>query len=70
MCVLVAKNDKYGKPLRAKSRIVVLGNFEDRLYKKSQSYAPALKYIFLRLLTAKAVGEKRILKNGDCKNAF
>ena len=33
MCVLVVKNDKYGKPLRARSRIVVLGNFEDRLSK-------------------------------------
>ena len=29
MCVLVVKLDKDGKPPRAKSRIVVLGNFED-----------------------------------------
>ena len=36
VCVLVLKNDKDGKPLRAKSRIVVLGNFEDHLYQKSQ----------------------------------
>ena len=64
------KNDKDGKPLRAKSRIVVLGNFEDRLYQKSQRYAPVLKYSSLRLLTAKAVGNKRILQQGDCKNAF
>ena len=53
MCVLVVKNDKDGKPLRAKSRIVVLGKFEDRLYQKSQLYASVLKYISLRLLTAK-----------------
>ena len=70
MCVLIAKNDKYGKPLRAKSRIVVLGNFEDRLYQKSQRYAPVLKHISLRLLTAKAVGDKRIQKQGDFKNTF
>ena len=29
-----------------------------------------LKYISLRLLIAKAVGDKRILQQGDCKNAF
>ena len=61
MCVLVVKNYKYGKPLRAKSQIVVLGDFEDRLYQKYQRYAPVLKYISLRLLTAKAVGDKRML---------
>ena len=70
MCVLVVKNDKDGKPLRAKSRTVVLGDFGDRLYQKSQRYAPMLKYISLRLLTDKAVGDKRILQQGDCKNAF
>ena len=62
MCVLVVKNNKDGKPLRTKSRIVVLGNFEDRLYQKPQRYAPMLKYISLRLLTDKAVGDKRILQ--------
>ena len=34
MCILVVKNDKDGKQLRSKYRIVVLGNFEDRLYQK------------------------------------
>ena len=58
------------EPLRVKYRIVVLGNFEYRLYKKPQRYAPVLKYIFLSLLTAKAVGDKRVLQQGDCKNAF
>ena len=70
MCVLVVKNEKYGKPLRAKSWIVVLGNFEDRIYQKSQRYAPVLKYSSLRLLTAKAVGDKWIVQQGDCKNLF
>ena len=40
MCVLVVKNNKYGKPVHAKSQIVVLGDFENRLYQKSQRYAP------------------------------
>ena len=70
MCILVVKNDKYGKPLRSKSRILVLGDFEDRLYQNPQRYAPVLKYSSLSLLTAKAVGDKRILQQGDCKNAF
>lgn len=70
MCVLVVKPDKDGNPLRAKSRIVVLGNFEDRYYSKSQRYAPVLKYSSLRLLCSKAVSDKRILQQGDCKNAF
>jgi len=70
MCVLVVKPDKDGNPHRAKSRIVVLGNHEDRIYSKSQRYAPVLKYSSLRLLTSKAVGDKRVLQQGDCKNAF
>eukprot|EP00956_Cyclotella_meneghiniana_P005594 scaffold7180_cov50-Cyclotella_meneghiniana.AAC.3 len=70
MCVLVIKPDKNGNPVRAKSRIVVLGNFEDRYYTKSQRYAPVLKYSSLRLLCSKAVGDKCILQQGDCKNAF
>ena len=58
MCVLVVKHDKHGNPDHAKSRIVVLGNFEERLYSKSDRYAPVLRYSSLRLLTAKAVGDK------------
>jgi hypothetical protein len=70
MCVLVIKPDKDGKPCRAKSRIVALGNHEDRYFSKSQRYAPVLKYSSLRLLCSKAVEHKRVLQQGDCKNAF
>ena len=70
MCVLVVKNNKDGKTLCAECEIVVLGNVEDRLYQKSQCYAPVLKYSSLRLLTAKSVGDKRIIQQSDCKNAF
>eukprot|EP00956_Cyclotella_meneghiniana_P029162 scaffold69885_cov36-Cyclotella_meneghiniana.AAC.5 len=69
-CSLVIKPDKDSNPVRAKSRIVVLGNFEDRYYTKSQRYAPVLKYSSLRLLCSNAVNNKRILQQGDCKNAF
>ena len=65
MCVLVVKPDKDEKPNRAKARIVVLGNFEDRLYEKSQKYAPVLKYSSLHLFTAKCVGDKQVLPYGD-----
>ena len=70
MCVLVVKNDKDSNPLCAKSRIFVLENFEERLYQKFQRYATALKFSYLRLLTAKAVGDKHILQKGNFKNKF
>ena len=70
MCVLVVKHGKHGNPEGAKSRNFVLRNFEERLYSKSDCYAPVLKYSSLRLLTAKAVGDKRVLQQADCKNVF
>ena len=47
MCVLVVKQEKDGKPACAKSCIVVLGNFENRYYKKLQKYAPVLCHSYL-----------------------
>ena len=70
MCVLFLKNEKYGKPLRSKSCIVVLGNFEERFYQKSQRYASVLKYISLSLLISNSFKEKLILQQGYCKNTF
>ena len=70
MSILVVKKEKDSKPLRAKSHIFVLGNFKDRLYRKSQRYAPVIKYSSLRLLIAKSVQEKHVLQQGDFKNAF
>ena len=68
MCVLVVKNDKDGEPIQDRFRIVALRNFKDRLYQKSQRYAPFLKYSSLCLLTAKAVRDKHILIQGNCNN--
>ena len=70
MCVLVVKNDKDDKPLRAKYCLFLLGNFEDRLYQKSQRYAPVLKYSSIRLLPVKAFRDKRKLQQGDYNNAL
>ena len=49
MCVLVIKLDENGQPDRAKSRIVVLGNQEDRLWEKHDRAAPVLKYSSLQI---------------------
>lgn len=70
MCVLTVKTDENLNPDRAKSRIVVLGNLEDRYWAKSDRYAPVLQYSSLRLLTSMAVEKRRRLKQGDFKNAF
>ena len=70
MCVMTIKRDEHLAPDRAKSRIVVLGNLENRVWQKSEKYAPVLQYSSLRLLTSMAVKNRRRLKQGDCKNVF
>ena len=70
MCVLTVKKDESLMPVRAKSRIVVLGNQEDRDWSKSDRYAPVLRTSSLCFLVSMAVEAKRMLKQGDCKNAF
>jgi hypothetical protein len=44
MCVLTIKKDNQLIPLRAKSRIVVLGNRETRDWSKSDCFAPVLLF--------------------------
>lgn len=58
MCDLVFKHVKDDNPLWANSRIFILGNFEDRMYNKSQCYTPVEVYSIC-LLIAKAVCSKR-----------
>ena len=70
MCVLTVKKDENLLPLRAKSRIVVLGNWEERDWSKSERFAPVLRADSLRLLVSLAVEQRRTLRQGDCKNAF
>jgi hypothetical protein len=70
MCVQTIKKDEEGVPVRAKSRIVALGNHEDRIWEKSEKFAPVLRDESARLMTSMAVQYGRIEKQGDCKNAF
>lgn len=70
MCVLAIKHDKDDNPLQTKAKNVVLGNSEDRIYDKSQGYAPVLKYSSFCLLITKTVCSKRVLQQGGCKNTF
>ena len=57
-------------PLQAKSRIVVLGNREDRDWSKSEHFAPVLRFDSLQFLVSLAVQRPHGLKQGDCKNTF
>ena len=70
MCVFTIKTDEFSKPVRAKSRIVVLGNHETTPWTKSDCYAPVTPQHSVRLLAAQAVLHRTVLKQGDCKNAF
>jgi hypothetical protein len=55
LCVLPIKNDENLCPLCAKSCIIVLGNHEDRVLKKSNKFAPVLCQNSLHFLTSMAV---------------
>ena len=70
MCVQTVKNDEVGVPLRAKSRIVALGNHEDTIWEAGDLYAPVIRKESDRLLTSIAVNMGRTQKQGDCKTAF
>ena len=70
MAVSLIKYDEFGKPKRAKYRIVALGNLESHKWSKIDCYAPVMNLLELRLLAALAVKNKRVLKSGDVKQAF
>ena len=70
MNLFTIKKDKEGNPIRAKSRIVVLGNHEQRTWTREDRYAPVLSSSAARLLVSMAVDDGCYLKQGDCKNAF
>ena len=70
MCVLTIKRDENLLPVRAKLRIVVFGNHEDRVWTMSEKFAPVLRANSLCYIVSLAVQKRRLLKQGDCKNAF
>ena len=61
MCVLIIKPDEMLLPHRTKSCIVVLGNHEDRIWSKSEKYAPVLCPDTLRLITSMAIQQRQTL---------
>ncbi len=70
MCVLMIKPDKMMHPHCAKAQIVVLGNHNDWIGTKSKKYTPVLHPDTLGLILSMAVKRRRLLIQGDCKNAF
>jgi hypothetical protein len=69
MHVQAVKKDEDGQPRQVKSRIVALGNFEDRIWEKIEKDAPVLRDESSRLMTSMAVGLGRREKQGECTNA-
>ena len=70
MAISTIKYDEDGQPKRAKYRIVVLGNLDQNLWSKQDTYAPVMSLIELRLMVTTSIYFKRILKSGDFKQAF
>ena len=70
MALATIKMDGEGKPVRAKYRIVVLGNLDPHPWNKKDCFAPVLSQMEMRLLLAIAVKLNVIPKSGDVSQAF
>jgi hypothetical protein len=70
MAIATIKYDAFNRPKRVKYRIVVLGNHDPHTWSKDSTAAPVMSQLELRLLTALAVSNRRVLKNCDVKQAF
>jgi len=70
MAISKIKRDSQGNPVRAKYRIVVLGNLDPHNWSKSDCFAPVLSAMELRLLLAIATKFKVIPKQCDAIQAF
>jgi deoxyuridine 5'-triphosphate nucleotidohydrolase len=70
MAISTIKYDGSGAPIRAKYRIVALGNLDPHNWTKNDCFAPVLSHFELRFLTALAAQKKRIPKTGDVSQAF
>ena len=58
MAISTIKYDGDRNPLRAKYRIVALGNLDPHMWSKEDCFAPVMSHLELRLLTALAVQKK------------
>jgi deoxyuridine 5'-triphosphate nucleotidohydrolase len=70
MAIATVKTDGDGNPIRAKYRIVALGNLDPHNWSKQDCFAPVLSQQELRLLTSIAARNKCIPKTGDVSQAF
>jgi hypothetical protein len=70
MAIVTIKYDDHNRLKRAKYCLVVLGNLDYHTWSKEETAAPVLSQLELRILTALAVYNKRVLKNSDVKQAF
>ena len=70
MAIAVIKKDKQGNPIRAKYRIVALGNLDPRTWGKHDCFAPVLSQYELRILLSIAVNHNCVPKTGDVSQAF
>ncbi len=70
MHVLTINWDETLPPQHAKSRIVVLGNHDDRVWSKLDKFGPVLWGDPLRFLVSMAVQLRQSFCQGDCKNVF
>jgi hypothetical protein len=70
MCVLTIKREQMFNPLCTKLCIIALGNHKDRIWTKSEKYAPVLHIDLMQLITSLVVEKRRMLKLGNCKNTF
>ena len=59
-----------GNPDRAKSRIIALGNLEQRIWSWEDKYTPVLSSTAAQLLVSMTVDNGRQLKQADCKNTI
>lgn len=70
MAIATIKYNGKGEPVRAKYRIVALGNLDPYDWTKQDCFAPVLSQFELRFLLSLAVQDDCIPKTGDIKQAF
>jgi deoxyuridine 5'-triphosphate nucleotidohydrolase len=70
MAITTIKTNGKGQPVRAKYRIVALGNLDPNQWSTEDCFAPVLSQLELRFLIALAVQNKCIPKTGDIQQAF
>jgi hypothetical protein len=70
MAISTIKYDENGQPVRAKYRIVALGNLDPNNWDKQDCFAPVLSHLELCFLVSLAAQKKCIPKSGDVSQAF